>query len=211
MLQPLFDNKDQPLKWSPWPPEWPQLACQGVLVGPVDGWLHYCTAVCCVTTSCMQHFRSSFPTWGCFCMFAQEEKYFENNKQTRKYLMEKYFLLISGWLQRAKVKAVVKRSTSCWIWPGNHGLSSESRHRKQAENRSAAVHSFDWIGEAEQHWRKFQMESRISRSKTAKTNKVARGPPHRHPACYLNHITQAWRLPMLATRPLKMDEQQEGR
>lgn len=77
----------------------------------------------------------------------------------------------------SKVKAVVKRSTSCWIWPGSHGLSLESRRRKQAENRPAAVHSVDWLGEAEQHWRKFLMESWISRSKTAKTNKVARGPP----------------------------------
>lgn len=36
-LQPLLQSKHQPLDWSPWPLELPQLACQGVLMGPVDG------------------------------------------------------------------------------------------------------------------------------------------------------------------------------
>lgn len=59
---------DQTLEWSPWPPEWPQLACQGVLIDPVDGWLHYCTTACCVTSSCTQHWHTPLPIRGCSCI-----------------------------------------------------------------------------------------------------------------------------------------------
>lgn len=57
-------------------------------------------------------------------------------------------------------------------------------------------------------------ESRITCGKTAPATSTAQVEelPHRYPARDLKHISQAWKdSPLLATRPLKMDEQQGTR
>lgn len=79
-----FRNKHGPLDWSPWPLQRPQLACQGVLIDPVDGWLHYCTSACCVTSSSTKHRHTLFHVEGCCFIVCTEGNKCTCKQQTGK-------------------------------------------------------------------------------------------------------------------------------
>lgn len=74
-------------------------------------------------------------------------------------------------------------------------LSWASRHRSQAENRSAALFLI-WPNQSGRTALKKVKEERVE-SHAGKTQQQSMAQievlPHRHPACYLKHISQAWK------------------
>lgn len=98
---------------------------------PVDGWLHYCTTACCVTSSWTQQWCCPLPIKGCCCVFAQVEIIMIQTTTKLEIIScrNKRFLFTREELERSKN----------WGFVGCGALSWGSRQRIQAENRSAAL------------------------------------------------------------------------
>lgn len=137
-LQLLFEKKHQPLDWSLWPLEWPQLGCQGVLVGPVDGWLHYCTKH--AVSPLAAHITGTLPSHlRMFSYYLHWRKWIclkTTNKQTKNVSPAEILPddKRRAWLQRADGRwgkrcwqAVLTRPTSCQRWPRRDAPSGGSR------------------------------------------------------------------------------------
>lgn len=207
----LFENKHPPSDWSPW--QWlggAQLACQGVLMGPVDGWLHYCTTACCVTSSCTQHRHALFPIAGCCVIVCTGgNKYVGANKQ-------KHFSWqnTSWWSEKLLITASSQEMRQAW-WtehPAGDALVMTPFPEHSDSMGQAAVLSFDSIVEAE--WQSGgKKKSIIGRGAAATTNKLwprSRCSPVTVLHAIWTTLLKLEKTPLLG-RPLKMDEQQGGR
>lgn len=147
---------------------------------PVDGWLHYCTTACCVTSS------STPPIQGCSCAFPHVEIEMIQKMTKQVHLSCKN---PSFWQEKSFKEVKTEAIAECCA------LSWASRHRSLAENRSAALFLI-WPNQSGRTALKKVKEERVE-SHAVKTQQQSMAQievlAHRHPACYLKHISQAWK------------------
>lgn len=151
---------------------------------PVDGWLHYCTTACCVTSSSTPppqskdvpvHFRMRKLKW----FKRWQNKYtslvrtlpFDKRRVLKKLKLRQMPTAVL-YPEHPDTEARLKTGQQLFFFFFNLTESVRQNGTKESERREGRIAC-----------RKTQLQSMAQ----------IEALPHRHPACYLKHISQAWK------------------